>query len=310
MDLSPVAEPLRTIVRLFIRGESVPSTSLPPDLIAGFERLGLIRQNGGMAGSGQYRLVSHLGLLLFCHAFSPFAKLYYGNDSLALSRLLVPVEGRVLDMCAGVGAQALVCAQTAASVTAVDVEPLAARVFHINAAMNGLTDRVEYLVGDLYEPVAGRQFDRICCNPPFMPVPPGIRFPIFADGGPDGLAIIRRVLAGLPKALAPNGRCQLVGAILGGAQGPDLSCFLEMAAEANLRVAISCLWCEPLGPALVASYTAVASMEGNDAGQVFRDHFLRLGATHLHCFALSAIRASPPGVCFVHDGVPRAIILR
>jgi methylase of polypeptide subunit release factors len=313
-DLSLIAEPLHTIARLFVLGQPVESarleSHLPAEVISTLEALGLVKRNGDMVAAGEYRLVSHLGLFLFCHLVSPRATLYYGNDSLVLSRLLLPAQGRVLDLCAGVGAQALVCAQTAASVTAVDVEPLAKEVFEINAELNGLSGRVEYLVGDLYEPIAGRQFDLICCNPPFMPVPPGIRFPVFADGGPDGLALVRRVLAGLPEVLAPGGRCQVVGAVLGNDQGPELSSFEQSAADAHLAITISCPSCEELDSSMLASCsgTAMAGGGGADAKDVFRAHFERLGATRLYYLLLSATHASQPSVYFVHDDVQRVSI--
>ena len=279
-------------------------TCLPPELIAALESLGLpIR-------TGDYRLVRHLGLVLFCNTLTASAKLYYGNDSLALSRLLLPVEGRALDLCTGTGAQALVCAQTAACVTAVDVEPLAERVFRINAELNGLSDKVEFLVGDLLEPVAGRQFDRICCNPPFMPVPPGVRYPRFADGGPDGLDIVRRLLAGLPEALAPDGLCQMVGAVLGNSDGADLSSLESMAATARLKLELSSPTCEELDDAMLASCaaTALGCDGGGDVKEAFRDHWARLGATRIYYFILSATRASQPTVYFSHDDVHRATI--
>jgi methylase of polypeptide subunit release factors len=219
------------------------------------------------------------------------------------------VEGRALDLCTGAGAQALVCAQTAASVTAVDIEPLAERVFWINAEINGLSEKVEFLIGDLWEPVAGRQFDRVCCNPPFMPVPPGVRYPRFADGGSDGLAVVRRVLAGLPEALAPDGLCQVVGAVLGTSEGPDLSSLESLAASAGLKLHLFCPTCEELDYAMLASCAATAlGCEGVDVRQVFRDHWAGLGATRIYYFLLSATHASQPTVYFSHDNVHRATI--
>lgn len=306
--------PLESVVHLFGMGQAVEcarlQTQLPTEVLLTLEALGLLQRNGASATAGEYRLVSHLGLLLFCHALSPSAKLYYGKDSLAFSNFLLPVKGRVLDLCAGIGAQALVCARTAASVTAVDVEPLARRVFWINAAMNGMAGGLEYLVGDLLDPVAGRQFDRICCNPPFMPVPPGVPFPVFADGGPDGLALVRRLLAGLPEVLAPGGRCQIVGAVLGNSERPDLSCFEKAAAEARLAIELSCPSSEALGPPMLASCaaTALPRLAPDDAREVFRAHFERLGATQIYYFLLTATHASQPSVYFTRDDVHRLTV--
>jgi len=283
---------------------------VPREVISTLEGLGLVNGSGDMVTAGEYRLVYHLGLFLFCQTLTPSAKLYYGNDSVALSRLLLPAEGRVLDLCAGVGTQALVCAQTATSVTAVEMEPLAEKVFWINAELNGLSEKVEFLIGDLLEPVAGRQFDLICCNPPFMPVAPGIRYPVFADGGPDGLAIVRRLLAGLPEVLAPNGLCHVVGSVLGNSDGPDLSSLERLAAEAQLKMTISCPSCEELDAAMLGSCaaTAMGCEGGGDVRQAFRDHYARLGATHIYYFLLTASHATQPTVYFSHNEVQRATV--
>jgi methylase of polypeptide subunit release factors len=272
-----------------------------PDLSSILDVLGL---------AGEYRLVSHLGLFLLAEPLTPSARLYVGNDSLALSRLLPPVEGRALDLCAGGGAQALVCAQTATSVTAVELEPLAERVFWINAELNGLSERVEYLIGDLFDPVAGRQFDRIVSNPPFMPVAPGVRYPLYADGGPDGLAVVRRILLGLPEAMAPEGRCQVVGAVLGNSEGPDLSPFERLADEAHLGIAIGCPSSEELDEAMLASCAATALGCDDEGGvkEAFRNHYASLGATRLYYFLLSATHASQPSVYYSDAEVQRVVI--
>jgi SAM-dependent methyltransferase len=281
--------------------EAGTECDLPLEIVSTLGELGL---------PSEYRLVNHLGLFLFCQTLSPSAKLYYGNDSLALSRLLVGAEGRVLDLCTGPGTQALVCAQTAGFVTAVDVEPLAEKVFWINAELNGLSEKVEFLLGDLLEPVAGLQFDRICCNPPFMPVPPDVRYPRFADGGPDGLAVVRRLLVALPEVLAPGGQCHVVGAVLGTSDGPDLSTLEGMAATARLRLTLSSPTCEELDDAMLASCAATTVACDHPAGvqQAFRDHWAGLGATRIYYFLLTATHASRPTVYFEHDNVQRATI--
>jgi hypothetical protein len=143
-----------------------------------------------------------------------------------------------------------------------------------------------------------------------MPVAPGVRYPAFADGGPDGLAIVRRVLAGLPEALAPEGLCHIVGAVLGDSEGPDLSTFERLAAEAQLKLTISCPSCEELGAAMLASCaaTAIACEGGGDVKQAFRDHYASLGATHIYYFLLSASHASQPSVYFSNSEVQRVTV--
>jgi methylase of polypeptide subunit release factors len=263
----------------------------------------------GLAGPA-YRLVSHLGLWLICETVSPTAKFYHGNDSIELSRVLEGVEGDVLDLCSGVGAQALACAQTAARVTAVEIEPLAAKLFWANAEINGLSDRVELLNGDLLGPVAGRRFDTIACNPPFMPVPPGLPYPRYADGGGDGLEIVRRLMAGLPDALAPGGRCEVIGAVLGTSDGPDLAPFKQMAVDSSLAITVDCRTCEELeGKAMRQAVGTAMQGHQEEIERAFRDHFANLGATHLYCYLLHAERAETPMVCANHHDGERTAFL-
>jgi len=299
---SPMANKFQVLARLF--GESIAverrelEACVPGEILSTIEALGLLNRLGDEAAAA-YRLVFHLGLWLFCETVSPSAKLYYGNDSIELSRMLRGVQGDVLDLCSGVGTQALFCAQTAARVTAVEIEPLAAKLFWINAAMNGLTEKVELFNGDLLNPVAGRVFDVISCNPPFMPVPPGVRYPVFAGGGGDGLEIVRRLMAGLPEALAPDGRCEVVGAVLGNSEGPDLAGFKRMAAESSLALVIDCRTREELEGKTLNQLVGIA-MDGGaeeDTRQAFRSHFASLGSTHLYCYLLHASRAPSPMLC-------------
>ena len=297
-----MAERFQVLARLFGEGQEVErrdfEACVPDELLSTVEALGLVNRIGDRVAPA-YRLVFHLGLWLFCEKVSPSAKFYYGNDSIELSRMLIGAEGSVLDLCSGVGTQALVCARTAAHVTAVEIEPLAAKLFWVNAAMNGLSDKVELINGDLLGPVAGRRFDVISCNPPFMPVPPGVRYPRFADGGGDGLEIVRRLMAGLPEALTPGGRCEVVGAVLGNGEGPDLAAFKKMAADSSLAIIVDCRTREELEGKTLKQLVGIA-MEGGaeeDVERAFRSHFASLGATHLYCFLLHAVRAPSPMVC-------------
>jgi methylase of polypeptide subunit release factors len=296
-----IAARFQVLARLFGEGQDVGRSDLeacvPDELLSTIEGLGLVNRSGDSVGPA-YRLVFHLGLWLFCETVSPSAKFYYGYDSIELSRMLEGAKGGVLDLCSGVGTQALVCARTAARVTAVEIEPLASKLFWINAAMNELSDKVELINGDLLEPVAGRSFDLISCNPPFMPVPPSIVYPRFADGGGDGLAVMRRLMAGLPGALTPGGRCEAIGAVLGNGEGPGLAAFKKMAADSSLAIIVDCRSREELEGKTLKQLVGIA-MEGGaeeDVERAFRNHFASLGATHLYCFLLHAVRSPSPMV--------------
>jgi release factor glutamine methyltransferase len=141
---------------------------------------------------------------------------------LALEAL--PEGGAALDLGTGSGALAisLSLGRPGASVTAVDLSAEALEVARANAAALGAT--VTFLAGDLYAPLPATsstgpagfelpRFDVIVSNPPYVPTGElaGLqrevrREPRLAlDGGPDGLDLLRRVVAGAPARLRPGG---------------------------------------------------------------------------------------------------------
>jgi release factor glutamine methyltransferase len=120
----------------------------------------------------------------------------------------------VLDLCTGSGALALALAKElpAARVLATELSPEAAAIARKNAERNGLADRVEVRIGDLFAPVAGERFDLIVSNPPYIAtsVIAGLsaevqREPRLAlDGGPDGLVFYDRICAQAAAAMNPG----------------------------------------------------------------------------------------------------------
>jgi HemK-related putative methylase len=81
---------------------------------------------------------------------------------------LVAADADVLDMGTGSGVCALFAARHARNVVAVDINPAAVRCATLNALLNHLEARIEIQHGDLFSPVAGRLFDLILFNPPFL----------------------------------------------------------------------------------------------------------------------------------------------
>jgi release factor glutamine methyltransferase len=123
---------------------------------------------------------------------------------------------RVLDLCTGSGALAVTLARElpGARVIATDVSPAAAALAARNAGRAGVAERVDVRTADLWAAVAGEApFDVVVANPPYVRTgelaglsPEVRREPSLAlDGGADGLAIIRPLIAGLPAHVAPGG---------------------------------------------------------------------------------------------------------
>jgi len=122
--------------------------------------------------------------------------------------------GSLLDLGTGSGAIALAVASERpdAVVAAVDASAAALEVARGNATKLGL-GRVCFFAGDWFAPVAGRRFDVVASNPPYIEADDrhlgegDLRFePLSAlASGPDGLDDIRRIAANAPAHLAPGG---------------------------------------------------------------------------------------------------------
>src|SRR4029077_19121678 len=78
--------------------------------------------------------------------------------------------GRVLDLCTGSGALAVLAALRfpAATVDAVDISPDALAVAARSVEGHRLADRIPLRHGDLFEPVCGERYDLILANPPYV----------------------------------------------------------------------------------------------------------------------------------------------
>ena len=119
--------------------------------------------------------------------------------------------GTLLDLGTGCGVQALHATRHARAVTATDVAPRALALARATFALNGLD--VELLDGPWLEPVAGRRFDRIVSNPPFVPGPARVDY-VYRDSGRAGDEALAALVADLPAHLEPGGVAQLLGSWL------------------------------------------------------------------------------------------------
>lgn len=128
---------------------------------------------------------------------------------------VAPPGGTALDWGTGSGAIALALADEGRSlrVTALDRAPAALERARANAAATPAGAQVEWLLSDGFAAVAGRRFDLVAANPPYLSdadlaaAPPELAFePAGAlAAGPTGLEAITALVAGAPAHLEPGG---------------------------------------------------------------------------------------------------------
>lgn len=174
----------------------------------------------------------------------------------ALARLVAPAAAAaamgpgpitLLDLGTGCGAIAisLACERPDLRVTATDSSRPALEVARANARTHGRD--IEFLEGEWYAPLAGRRFDLIAANPPYVAAGDphlgkgDLRFePAHAltDGSADGLDSIRAIVEGAARHLNPGGwllfehgydQAQAVGALLDAAGFVERTCVRDLA---------------------------------------------------------------------------------
>lgn len=229
-----LAHALGTTAEALLRDPRAP---VPPAAAAGFRDL--VRRRAARVPLAH--LTGRAGFWTLDLEVSP-ATLIPRPDSEALveAALAGPPPRRVLDLGTGTGALLLAVLAEVPEATGVgvDLRPEAAALASRNAARHGLAGRAAFLAGDWAAAIAAR-FDLVLCNPPYIPTGeiPGLMPEVAAhepasalDGGLDGLAAHRAVIAELPRLLAPGGRAVLeIGAGQAGAVG-------ALAGAAGLRL--------------------------------------------------------------------------
>jgi methylase of polypeptide subunit release factors len=216
---------LGTLVRLLLLGDILPehdvATALAPVRIDAAVAAGLLTRDGDQvraaldlrpldAGAGTRWILSDLDDSMRRRTLTEDHVLGVGHASLSLLRA-TPTEpvGTVLDLGTGCGVQAVHAAGYAGRVTATDVNARALWLAQATAALNELD--IELLEGSWFEPVAGRRFDQVVANPPFVVGPARIEH-TYRDSGLalDGASEL--VIGQAPALLAPGGTAAMLAA--------------------------------------------------------------------------------------------------
>jgi release factor glutamine methyltransferase len=125
-----------------------------------------------------------------------------------------PSRRRVLEVGTGSGCISVSIAKNIEniSIIATDISKPALEIAKQNAARHAVSNTVTFQENDLLDDGLQGKFDLICANLPYIPsetlrgLPVSKHEPALAlDGGPDGLGLIRRLLAEAPRLISPDG---------------------------------------------------------------------------------------------------------
>ena len=218
------AGPAGALVRLFVLGDALPrhevTTLLPGiDMDAGVDA-GLFELRSGDTlralvdlrpvdtGYGTRWVFADVDGSMVHTETRPDHVLGVGQATLSLLRITPssPVSS-VLDLGTGCGIQLVHALESAADGTGTDITPRCLELAEATLAINALD--AELLRGPWFDPVAGRRFDRIVANPPFVVGPPETGHSYRESGlSLDGAS--RTVVSGAPEHLADGGTAVLL----------------------------------------------------------------------------------------------------
>lgn len=187
------SSPLRTLVRVFLIGESVYAAeleaALPALTVTGAIELGLVSETV----QSEYRAALSLNPVAIADSWSSQAREWWiiadlddrlrggparpdhvmgvGAATRSLIAQMPPTEiDQGLDLGTGCGVVALHLSLRG-RVIATDISERALRFARANARLNEVDEVIEFRHGDLFAPVEREQFDLILSNPPFVIAP-------------------------------------------------------------------------------------------------------------------------------------------
>lgn len=164
-----------------------------------------------MPSTGKLQKVNMFGLelLISDEVYKP------SDDSFLLAENLTVKDEKFLEIGCGCGLLSLLAAKIGGESrgVATDINPFAIELSIRNAELNDLTGKVEFRLGNLFEPLQdGEKFDLIVFNPPYLPVTD--KFGGYLEkawsGGQEGTTVINLFIRHVDRFLTEKGRIIMI----------------------------------------------------------------------------------------------------
>lgn len=165
--------------------------------------------------------------------YEPAEDSFLFAENLSVSR-----GAEVLDVGTGSGLLAILAAQTAKHVLAIDINPYAIRCAKANAAKNHVQNKICFLQGDLFAALdLQARFDLVLFNAPYLPSEEHEADSWLGRawaGGKTGRDVVDRFILQVPTYLKADGRVFLMQSTLTGVE-ETISKFKEQQLRASVK---------------------------------------------------------------------------
>ncbi|MDQ7826591.1 MAG: class I SAM-dependent methyltransferase [Candidatus Eremiobacteraeota bacterium] len=208
--------PFNAVAKLFLLSQALPGEEVLEALftseeVASLTSMGILTSERDLISSNVDIYPVMGSFIVTDHHFSNLkfgrSVMYLSKDSYTLARGTPrKAAGKTLDLCTGSGVQAILAASHSEHVTGVDINPRAINFAEFNKVFNAV-ENVDFIEGDLFGPLGEEKYDLIVANPPFVPAPAGRQKVFFRDGGVTGEEVLKRIMGGIDRYLADEGKC-------------------------------------------------------------------------------------------------------
>lgn len=166
------------------------------------------------------------------HVYEPAEDTFLMAENMTITE-----DDAVLEIGTGCGILALLAAEKAKTVVAVDLNPYALKCARRNAE-NYMVKNIEFRHGDLFQPIRrNERFSLILFNSPYLPSELDEEKSWIGKawaGGPNGRQVIDRFIEAVPKFLTDGGRILLIQSSLS-----DVDRTLDLFREKKLEAFVA-----------------------------------------------------------------------